>query len=381
MIQFYRGLRSKYNYPDNTSLVDAIFFATDTGEILINGENFGTDINKVADVTFDGNTNTFTFTKGDGSNVVAALGDKLLTDSDKQALESVKEILESGNLSVTYIPGVDDSVATVDKLGGIAAGTTAGSLKNKTISAVLDDLLFPTVQPTAVEPSVSLSLKAGQANIREIGSAAPIASNFTATWNPGSIKIGSSVQSNRAGEKTAEVIYAGTESNVVGSQAGVVTAGTTNYYYKVTYAAGPTPLDSKGQVSETLTALPAGSKVSSAVAVHGVYPFYATTTDANIAAQTVTKLALTNNTSFIVAMAGEKDGENGVLHQIFKLPHTVTKIEALNTLSNQYEVTDINNWTKTQEVISVQSNDVVYNVYTRNESKSGETTFRITYSK
>ena len=44
MIQFYRGLKSQYNYPDNSLLQDAIFFATDTGEILVNGISYGCEI-------------------------------------------------------------------------------------------------------------------------------------------------------------------------------------------------------------------------------------------------------------------------------------------------------------------------------------------------
>lgn len=54
----------------------------------------------------------------------------------------------------------------------------------------------------------------------------------------------------------------------------------------------------------------------------------------------------------------------------------------LNTLSNQYEVYGLENFTVSQEQIEVQSQQVQYNVYTRNDAGyNGETTYRITYSK
>lgn len=376
MIKFFKGLRAKYTYPTNTELTDAIFFATDTGELLVNGVNYGVDTQKVKDVEFDGNTNTFTFTKGDGTTVSANLGDKLLTDSDKQALESVKEILESGNLSVTYIPGVSDSIAMVEKVGGLKAGTTAGSLKNKTISAVLDDMLFPTVQPTAVEPKATLALKSGKPNIREVGSASPVLADFTTTWNAGQIKIGNDVQATRAGEKTAEIVYANTEGNAVTAEAGTVSLGTTNYYYKVTYSAGPAPKDSKGNPAETLTALPAGYKVSSAVPVYGVYPFFATTTAENITNQTVSKLPLTNSASFTCTLSAE----SATSKHVIKIPHTVTKIELKDPFGN-WANQPLEEFVKTSESINVNGTSVSYNVYTRNQGQNGATEFRITYTK
>ena len=48
-----------------------------------------------------------------------------------------------------------------------------------------------------------------------------------------------------------------------------------NYYYKVYYAEGPQPKDSKG--NNYGSPLAAGSKTSSAVAIYGVYKYYAGT--------------------------------------------------------------------------------------------------------
>lgn len=369
MIKFFRGLRASYTYTENNpgNLLDALFFATDTGELLLNGKLYGSDNEKVKDVAFDSTTNTFTFTKADGSTVVANLGDKLLTDSDRTLLDNVADMFEGSQMNVTYNSELDSSVATVEKLGGIASGTTVAQLTGKTISEVLDTLIFPTIQPTVSAPSASLSLKVS--NIREVGDQGYTTSDFNTSFDRGSIKIGTSTQNYRAGEKSSEVIYAGSESNGLPN---TITAGTTNFYYKVSYGQGPAPLDSKGNPASGYTALPAGSVTSSAVATYGVYPFYANSVNA-----TVSKLPLTKDLTFVAKLAAE-----GPNKHVFKLPHTITKIEMLNTLSNQYEVYALENFTKTSEEIQVQGKNVTYNVYTRNDAGfNGETTYKITYSK
>lgn len=371
MVQFYKGLKSQYNYPTNSVLKDAIFFATDTGEILVNGVNYGTDLEKVKDVSFNNDTNTFIFTKANGTQITAALGDKLLTAEDRKTLADAKEIFESGgSLNINYVSKLDGDVAMVNAVGGIAAGTTVSQLSNvKTLSDMFDELLFPTIQPTATAPTASLSLT-GYANLQEVGAAGPVASNFNKSWNKGSIKIGNTVKGDRAGEMDHDVLYVGTET--VTTLPEKVAKGTTNYYYKVYYTEGPQPLDSKGNNATTLTKLAAGSVTSSAVAVNGVYPFYANVNNAS-----ASKLPLTNSTTFTCKLAAE-----GPNKHVIKLPHNITKIEMLNTLSNQYEVYGLENFTKTTEQIDVNDDQVQYNVYTRNDDGyNGETTYQITYTK
>lgn len=371
MVKFFRGLRASYTYTAENpgNLLDALFFATDTGELLLNGKLYGSDGEKVKDVEFNSITNTFTFTKADGSTVVVNLGDKLLTDTDRTLLDTLSGMFEEGQMNVTYNSSLDNAIATIDKLGGIAAGTTVSQLSGKTISEVLDTLIFPTIQPTVTAPSASISLKSGVPNIKEVGSDGYTTDNFNTTFNRGTIKIGNNLQNQRAGEKSSDVIYAGSETNGIPNK---VTAGTTNFYYKVNYADGPAPLDSKGNPAASYTALPAGSVTSSALQVYGVYPFYANQVNAN-----VTKLPLTKDLTFVVKLAAE-----GPNKHVFKLPHTVTKIEMLNTLSGKYEVYALENFTTGTETIAVQGTDVVYNTYTRNDAGfNGETTYRITYSK
>lgn len=371
MIKFYRGLKTSYTYSQESpgQFLDALFFATDTGELLLNGKPYGTDTEKLKDVQFETSTNIFTFTRQDGSTEIVNLGDKLLTNSDRTLLDNVADLFEEGQINVTYNSELSGEISTVEKLGGISAGTKVSDLTGKTISEVLDTLIFPTIQPTVTAPSASISLKGGVSNIKEVGSPGYSQSDFNTSFNQGTIKIGNTLQANRAGAKTSDVIYAGSESNGIPA---TVSAGTANFYYKVNYEAGPTPLDSKGNPSTSYTSLQAGSVTSSALATYGVYPFFA-----NVSNEEVTKLALTNSTTFTQKLAAE-----GPNKHVFKLPHTITKIEMLNTLSNQYEVYSLENFTITDEQIEVQSSQVAYKVYTRNDAGfNGETTYRITYSK
>lgn len=371
MIKFYKGLKSKYNYPSNTGLQDAIYFAEDTGELLVNGMNYGIDTEKVKDVTKTGSE--LVFTLADGTTKKIDIG---IDESTSAAIESLKGLLDENgklNIDTLYHPGVDDELTVLEKVGGVAAGTTAASLKGKSLSSMFDEILFPTVQPTKIDPSVSIALKNGVSNTREIGSNAYEATDFTTTWNPGSIKIGSTVQNTRAGNKESEVVYATSESNGLPAK---VVAGTTNYYYKVYYAKGPDPLDSKGNAASSLTALAAGNKTSSALATYGVYPFYATTTANNINEGTVTKLPLTNSTSFTCTLAAE----SATSKHVFKLPHNVTKIELKDPFGN-WANQPLNEFPKTTESIDVNGTNVTYNVYTRNQGQNGSTEFRITYSK
>lgn len=373
MIQFYRGLKAKYNA---ATMQDALFFATDTGELLVNGVNYSVDQVKLKDVAFDTSVNKLTFTKGDDTTFEVNFGDKLLSDADRSAIENLKEALEGAGFTAIYDTKLDDNIATTEKLGGIAAGTKVSALKGRKITEVLDDLIFPTVQPTKTDPSVSLSLKSTYKNIQEVGANGPVLNNFTTTFNQGTIKIGNTTTGVRAGAKTSDLIYAGTESNPVTETAGVVTLGTTNYFYKVNYAAGDEPKDSKGNPATSFTQLPAGSKVSSALPIYGVYPFYGTTTDTNIVNKTVTKLTLTKDLSFTCTLAAEAADSK----QVIKIPHTVTKIELKDPFGN-WVAQPLEEFPKTTENIDVNGTSVVYNVYTRNQGQNGATEFRITYTK
>ena len=373
MIKFYRGLRSKYTYSEDSQFKDSLYFATDTGEVLLNGKNYGTDTQGFLDVTLN-DSNVLVFTRADKTTKEVNLADKLLTAADKSALDNVKEILSSGDLNVTYNTKLDDNLATLEKLGGIAAGTKVSALKGKTITSVLDDMLFPTVNPTFVNPSASIALKS-YTQVQKVGATAPTqADNFTINFSRGQIKIGNTVQDNYVGAETSRSMSCSINGTLQqGALPTKVAEGNTMYLVTINYAAGPQPKDSKGNNYGSPHA--AGSVSATGAVVYGVFPFYGGI------AKSVNELPLTNATSFVAKLSAES-ATNG--KHTFKLPkkYTITKIECLNTLSGKYETYGKENFTQTDEKIAVNGTDYDYTVYTRNDAGlNGEVTYQITYTK
>lgn len=300
----------------------------------------------------------------------------LMSATDKTKLDNLGDALEN----VMYNSAMDDSLATLNALGGIPAGTTAAKLKEKTLSQVFDDLLFPTIQPTVVDPSASISFKSTTTTptIQEVGttgSTVPTSSSFNTSFSKGSININGTKKQDRSGAATETIIYYGSSvSNTTFPT--VIPDGSISYKCRISYAAGPTPLDSKGNVATSHTALPAGSVTSSAVTINGVYPYFANSASNS----SFNKLSLTTATT-LSAVKFVAEGPN---KHAFKLPakYTLTKTELLNTLSGKYETFATSNWTVTTENITVQGNTVSYKVYTRNDSGfNGESTYNITFSK
>lgn len=316
-VKFYRGKQSQYS---NERMAEGIYFTTDTHKIMLNGNDYSTD---------------------------------------------------------TYTPGVSDTVKTTTTVGALPKGTTAASLRDKTLSQIFDEMLFPTIQPTATPPSASMSLE-GYDSLQEVGATAPTESNFNTSFNQGNITCDGISQGPRAGAKLFDVIYRSTQS-VTSTDVTFkdpVPSGVTNYYYKVNYDAGTADIkDNKGNTATSLAQLPAGSVTSSAVVVRGVYPIFATITDANISNNTVTKLSLTSNTVITITLASE----TATSKQKIKIKGSITKIEIKDPFGN-WVVQNLTEYPKTIENISVQGNQVEYNVYTRNQGTNGSTQFRITYS-
>jgi hypothetical protein len=59
--------------------------------------------------------------------------------------------------------------------------------------------LFPTIYPTYIEPSATIKLK-NYNDVQLVGAKAPLVTDFTCTYNPGSININGVKQSDRGGK-------------------------------------------------------------------------------------------------------------------------------------------------------------------------------------
>jgi hypothetical protein len=134
MIKFYKGDAVKYNPEEHG---EGIYFTNDTSEILHNGMSYS--------------------------------GKKDYTSS-----------LEDKTLETAY------------DIGGIKKGTKVEDLEGKTYNDLFDEILFPTVYPTFVDPSATINLpnlSSDQKLVLEIGSKAPDETDFITNYNPGSINL------------------------------------------------------------------------------------------------------------------------------------------------------------------------------------------------
>ena len=264
VVKFYRGPQASYN---STTHVDGIYFATDTKKIIMNGTEYGGDSNKkVSNVALNANANGIVITYTDSTSTTLLLGKATVT---ADGLMSKKDKAKLDSLSGSYESSLDPSVATVEKLGGINAGTTVAQLTGKSYDEIFDTLIFPTVNPTFVAPTATISLK-GYSNTQEVGANAPTAANFNTEFNQGQILVAEKEQAKRAGALDPENSYIlyGSSQELPAK----VVKGSMSYKYHAAHAQGPQPKDSKG--NDCGTPLAAGSVDSSAVTVTGYIPAY-----------------------------------------------------------------------------------------------------------
>lgn len=285
VVRFYRGLKASYKA---TTHANGIYFATDVGQILMNGVEYGGDSDKkVANVELNTQANGIVITYTDTTSTTLLFGkastvvDGLMSKEDKAKLDSLDP-----SASSSYESSLDPTVATVEKLGGIDAGTTVAQLTGKSYDEIFDTLIFPTVNPTFTIPSASISLKNYQ-NIQEIGANAPTTANFNVSFDAGAITLAGKNQNNRAGAQDMEASKILYSSSKVESLPEKVVAGAMDYYYRAAYAKGPQPKDSKGNNSQT--PLDAGSVDSEKTTVTGYRAAYSGLVSTNAITEDVIK--------------------------------------------------------------------------------------------
>lgn len=350
MAVFFRGLKEKYNLTAHGS---GIYFATDTKEIIQNGIPFTGELpdkNLIEDVSLDEESGKIVVKHVDGSQVEIEVG------------------------SGEYESNIEDkTLAMPNAVGGIAKGTKLSDIEGKTINAIFDDLLFPTVNPTFTAPSATIKFN-GYAATQEVGAVAPVESNFSVAFNAGAINLNGVKQANRAGaqDTSSSFIYYGSSADNT-SLPTTVALGSTSYKYRAAYAEGPQPKDNKG--NNYSTPLPAGTVDSAAVTVNGTYPWFASTGSASSSNPVVKQtLVAWNATAGAMSTGNFTVQPSGTLPQVFKLPRQIKTLQMLNTVSGAMETIGTGDYAETTEVIDINGNEQTYYVYTYNGSTRGEVT-------
>lgn len=371
-VQFIKGPAASYSAENYAG---AIYFATDEKKIYVDGIAYGGDIDTtriVSGITWsegklyvqylDG-----TMTAMDPDIPVATTTTAgLMSIEDKIKLDGIKDV------EFVYDSAVEDlTLEMPNAVGGIAKGTTVESLKGRTISEILDDLLFPTVNPTYTNPSVTLSIS-GYSLTQEVGAAAPTADNFIHTFSAGAINLNGVKQANRAGAETSEsFIYVNNSaSNNVLPE--TVVLGDTTYKYRAYYAEGAQPKDNKGNNYQS--PLAAGYVDSSKVTINGTYPWYASTVTAGV----LDKQAFINWSATVGSMTTprfEVQPHTPEAPQMIKTPRAITSMQMLNTVSNQMETISYSNWS----VSETTEMGITYYIYTYTGDTRGAVTLIVKF--
>ena len=358
-VSFIRGLKASYSA---STYAGAIYFATDTHEIIVDNVTYGLT-NAVSNVELDAATNKIKVTMNNGSSTTFAIADAtaslsgLMSAEDKAKLDAIDE-----TASGSYDSAIEDTNLTMPSaVGGIAKGTKVSDLEGKSYDEIFDSLFFPTVNPTFTAPTAKISWN-GYSSIQEVGADGPIETNFTCTYDAGDITLNGSRQADRGGalKDNESFIYVNnTVSNT--TLPTKVAEGATTFKYRAAYEAGPQPKDNKG--NNYGTPLAAGTVDSAALTLNGVWPFYVSTQTQG----TPTKQALSTNSTFVHTLTACVNG-----NVVYKLPRKMTSCKQENPMiAGQYDVEGLTYYTESTTQENINGNEHTYYVYTYNSSSRG----------
>ena len=346
ILKFYRGLEASYS---SSTHADGIYFCTDTGKIMLNGKSYGGSSDKtVADVTLEESVLKITYT------------------------DSSSNELDLSVLGGTYTSEIEDTELEMPSaVGGISKGTTVGNLNGKTINQMFDDLLFPTVNPTYVAPTASISFSS-YSTLQKVGSTGPTEDNFTTGYNAGAINVNGVKQADRGGalkEGESFIYVNGDTSNK--TLPTTLALGNTTFKYRAAYEAGPQPKDNKG--NNYGSPLTAGTVDSSAITVNGTHPWFASTATAG----TLTEQALISWNASAGQMTTPRftvQPHTAAAPQTMKFPRKLTQLQMLNTVSNQMEVISFSDWAETSATEATNGVETTYYTYKYSGSDRGSVT-------
>lgn len=305
---------------------------------------------------------------GGGSSITV---DSALSTTSENPVQN-KVVTKAINQLQDTVDGFDAGVKSALSTAN-AAQAEVGLVKeqvenlNDKVDNIINNILYPTVNPTFTTPSASLSLR-NYAAVQEVGTAAPTANNFNTSFNAGAINLSGEKQDDRAGELDEDnsfIYYGGNAANR--DLPTEVAEGNTSYKYRAAYAEGPQPLDNKGNAYSK--PLAAGHVDSTAVTVNGTWPWYASTASATADSPVVKQPLVAWS---VVEMSTEQFTvqPSGTLPQVFKLPRQLKTLQMLNVVSGKMDTIGTSDYAETTETINGRE----YYVYTYTGSTRGSVT-------
>lgn len=359
ILKFYRGVEASYS---SSTHADGIYFCTDTHKILINGEQYGgTSEKTVKDVALQ-----------EADPVSQKEAGLLITYTD-----TTTSLIKLSELEGVYTSGIENAELEMPSaVGGISKGTTVGDLNGKTINQMFDDLLFPTVNPTYVAPSASISFS-GYATLQKVGSAGPTADNFTTGYNPGAINVNGVKQANRGGAlKEGESFIFVNNTPSLTELPATLALGNTTFKYRAAYEGGPQPKDNKG--NNYGSPLAAGTVDSNTITVNGTHPWFASTATAG----TLTEQALltwNNSAGSMTTPEFTLPAHSATAKQMFKVPRKATNLKMYSSVSQSFQDVGLSAWTESSATESTNGVETTYYTYTYNGADRGSVKLKVTF--
>ena len=299
------------------------------------------------------------------------------------------EVIETHQINVhvedvsgdaVYTSSLAGTVAMTQNIGGLSSGTTVATLSNgtRTVSQVLDSLLFPTAFPTYTQPSCNLSDNVGPLHI--VGSSINITLNTTANrgsintpWDPGSQgsfagNVLSAYYSHNNVNTSINVGPGATDIDNVTITNHTVTLGTNRWILVVTFADGVDPLDSTGAV--VAGAAYVSATRSNSTSFEGVFPIIL----GNSSGGFINRSLVSHNANNI-QLSQAYDETSSIRHRI-KISNAMINsrnvtFQQWNPVSSSYSDLGPGEFTSSSDSVSIEGSSVGYTMFTKAGSTGG----------
>lgn len=310
------------------------------------------------------------------------------TSADADKYRVTKADNSTSDLQLKFTPLSPSTLKMPSTMGDLVQGTTAADLREKTLSEILDSILFKTVYPTITDPSGTIGFKDSFTNnsIVEVGTVAPQNKNMKYTFNKGVVRVddGTTADLDYVGDATgatytytytpgaantdAGVEIGGTAENNAALKEGKLGLGTYAYSGTIAYGGGTEFKDSKGQIrkpmpttnkGEVANPHPAGSiKASNTLTINVSVPVYVD----KDASGTFTKNALQKWGSMKftgIALSGTSADKPLQI----KTPRKLKSVNSYNKVSGKYDTPQLNNFTLTNSAVQETFNGITVNYF------------------
>ena len=318
----------------------------------------------------------------------ASLGEHFIWNSSGYLDVSVQsQITDISTSHVWYDTELDPSLQMPNAVGGIPAGTTVFELNGDNMTTILNDLLFPTINPTYVLPSGTFIISP-TTSVYEVS--ANINLDFTTTFNRGQILLNNVFQDYRSGlPHTYD--YTGIDLTDVSSSLLLNNQTLFNYKVKlgyqtwsalVYYTSGPQPYDNKGNIYDL--PLSAGNVIPyTSRTIEGAYPIFATSVDISVLTkQTLISMSSTPQIGLVREIGGYR--------QTFDIPvlwpaSNLSGILLYNTVANKWEyemgtnISSLTAWTVSDASHDIQGYIIPYKRYVYNRVERADVSIRLEF--